>query len=108
MSDFSHAKISLCLSLSRLTLHVHIRLLGLYARRLGVALLVLLGGLALGRPGVDDGNLVLERRVDDAMSFQRVEADELGGYDDGGKGLAATTCVFMSWLVLYGSRIWRV
>lgn len=81
----------MCVSL--LTLHVHICLLGQYTRRLGVALLMLLGGLALGRPGVDGGNLVLERRVDDSVSFQRVEADKLGGNDEGCKGLAATTCI---------------
>lgn len=52
-------------------------------------LLPLLRGVALGRPGVDGGNLGLEDRVDEAVPRERVLALKLRGDDDGVEGLAA-------------------
>lgn len=61
----------------------------LHGRRNTAVPLPLLGGLALGGPGVDGGNLLLEGGVDEAVALERVEAAELGGDDERGEGLAA-------------------
>lgn len=69
-------------------------------RRRSVPLLVPLGGrLALGRPGVDGGNLLLERGVDEAVPLEGLEVLELGGDDEGGEGLAAATCFVVERLI---------
>lgn len=60
--------------------------------RSGLVPLPLLGGLALCRPGVDGGDLVLEGGVYEAVALQRVEALELGRHDERGECLAAAAC----------------
>jgi len=56
--------------------------------RLALAL-PLVGRLALGRPGVDAGDLVLERGVDEAVPLEGVERLKGRGDDEGCEGLAA-------------------
>lgn len=51
--------------------------------------LPLLGRLALCAPGVDQRDLVLERRVDEPVPLEAVLAGEFGGDDEGGEGLTA-------------------
>jgi hypothetical protein len=51
-------------------------------------LCVLLRCLALGGPGVDNGDFVLEGGVNEAMALERVEALELRRDDDRVEGLA--------------------
>lgn len=51
--------------------------------------LPLVGRLALGRPGVDGGDFLLEGGVDEAVALEGVEALELGGDDERGECLAA-------------------
>lgn len=50
-------------------------------------LCVLLGCLALGGPGVDNGDFILEGGVDEAVALERVEALELRRDDDRVEGL---------------------
>lgn len=70
--------------------------------RRSVPLLVpLLGRLAFSRPGVDGGDFVLERGVDEAVPLEGLEVLELRGDDEGGEGLAAATCSFINALVSY-------
>lgn len=59
---------------------------------LGLVPLPLVGGLALCRPGVDGGDLLLEGGVDEAVALEGAEALELGGDDERRKGLAAAAC----------------
>lgn len=54
--------------------------------------LPLLGGLALGAPGVDGGDLVAQRRVDGPVPLQAVLPREVRRYDERGEGLAAAAC----------------
>lgn len=64
-------------------------------------LVPLLGRLAFGRPGVDGGDFVLERRVDEAVPLEGFEVFELGGDDEGGEGLATATWKYiMLWLAI--------
>lgn len=53
---------------------------------------MLLGSLALCRPGVDTGDFVLESCVDKAVTLEGVETLELGGHDEGCESLTAATC----------------
>lgn len=62
----------------------------------GAGALPLLGGLTLGGPGVDGGNLLLEGGVDEAVALEGVEALELRGDDEGGEGLTAAACECVS------------
>lgn len=54
--------------------------------------LPLLGGVALGRPGVNRSDLSLQSRVYQAMASKHGLLLELGGDDDGLESLSATTC----------------
>lgn len=65
-------------------------------RRRSIPLLVpLVGRLAFGRPGVDGGDFVLERGVDEAVPLEGLEVFELGGDDEGGEGLAAAAWMYI-------------
>lgn len=71
-------------------------------RRSILVLVPLLGRLAFGRPGVDGGDFVLERGVDEAVSLEGLEVFELGGDDEGGEGLTAAALVI--WLAIGGQK----
>lgn len=69
-------------------------------RRSSILLLLpLLRCLALRRPGVDGGDFVLERRVDEAVPLKGLEVLELGGYDQRCEGLAAATCMYITSII---------
>lgn len=55
----------------------------------GVILFPFLRRLALGGPGMDDGNLILESGVHDAVALERVETAELVRDDEGCESLTA-------------------
>lgn len=65
-------------------------------RILALVALPLLWRLALGRPGVDGGDFLLEGGVDEAVALEGVETLELGGDDERRKSLAAAACWLFS------------
>lgn len=76
-----------------LSLHIHIPLRQ-RRRRSSLILRMLLRRLTLGRPRMDARDLVLERRINQAVALQRVEALELRRHDQRCEGLAAAACLW--------------